>query len=119
MMWPVFERIEQFIYTADDQHRMLKYCGLRVLMPTLSVASALLIPEFDLFTSLVGAFCSTPLAYVIPSVVHILYLRQHPSASPSYDQLWMAKDIVVLVFGSLATIVCGVLTVYQIIDRLF
>jgi proton-coupled amino acid transporter len=84
---------------------------LRAFLVALTVLVAVTIPEFDLLTSLIGSLCSTTLAFILPGLFHIKLF-------PDSSLLVKTKDILVILFGILAMVVCTSVTIYDLIERM-
>jgi amino acid permease len=146
-MYPVTTRLESLWMLSEPNgndtntpHAMWKRTALRTGLVFLALILAIAIPSFGLFISLIGSLFSTALAFVFPTLFHMKLFSwpSHWPATPlklstsrlrnphvfsnshlSYrDYILVIFDIVVFVFGILATIVCTVVSVQNIVTAI-
>jgi len=73
-MFPVIERLEPLLIPATASWRETRRNVFRVILVGITAGLAIAIPEFDLFTSLIGSVCSTTLAFIIPALLHLKFM---------------------------------------------
>ncbi len=62
-------------------------------MPRWTVVLAALIPQLDLFISLIGALCSSFLALIFPPMLELII------HGPEATRLMVVKDVLIISFG--------------------
>jgi len=115
MMAPVFEVLEsnwllRALHWGPMETLEYRRSGLRATMVVLTILIALLVPNFGLFISLIGAVGCSTLAYILPSAFHIMIM------GPTLTKNTMIKDICLLAFGVCAAIICTTTTVMRIVQ---
>ena len=70
MIWP---KLKQALALEENTEKYEYFdFGFRFLMVTATFVAAAVVPKLDLFISLVGAFCSSCLAWIFPPLFHTL-----------------------------------------------
>uniref|UniRef100_A0A1A9W358 Amino acid transporter transmembrane domain-containing protein n=1 Tax=Glossina brevipalpis TaxID=37001 RepID=A0A1A9W358_9MUSC len=91
--------IQFFIMIKIILPSMLQSCGHRhpLLAEVCLLCAALLVPNLELFISLIGALCSTTLAFVIPVLIDFAVKAQTPGKLTWY---LFVKNIIILMIAS-------------------
>ena len=81
------------------RHKISKI-GIRFLIVLLMIFLALVIPNIEMLTSIVGSFVSSNLSFIFPAVIDIAY------NFPNYGKLkWILwKNLAIMIFGLLILI---------------
>lgn len=98
MIWP------KMVHKLDLVHGSEKYdlidCGFRILMVTGTFFAAAVVPRLDLCISLVGAFCSSCLAWIFPPLFHTLtFWDSRQETSRLRFLSYVTKNSLIAVFG--------------------
>ncbi|KAI9590062.1 hypothetical protein GQX74_008230 [Glossina fuscipes] len=78
-------------------YRLIVEVSLRFIFIVLTFCVALLVPNLELFISLIGAFCSTTLAFVIPVFIDFAVKAQTPEELKWYIYV---KNVIILIIAS-------------------
>lgn len=147
-MFPVTTRFENLFGVADlngndkpgVRYVLLRRTLIRVGLVILALALAIAIPSFALFISLIGSLFSTMLAFVFPTFFHMKafswpshwpsgpfklgsganHLRDNGSTKKNLFQKYgvVGFDIFVCLFGVVATVVCTIVSMMNIVDAI-
>lgn len=98
MIWPKIVR--KFDLVEDTEKYDLMNCGFRIVMVTATFLAAAVVPKLDLCISLVGAFCSSCLAWIFPPLFHTLTFwdSQSETSRPSFVA-YVCKNSLIALFG--------------------
>jgi proton-coupled amino acid transporter len=112
-LFPVTEIFDfVFLKKASEGLFDVKGNAIRVVCCLFTVTIAFFVPFFGLISGLIGALGSSFLAFILPVVFHLVMFRKELS-------WWViAKDVIILIFGSTALIVGTVFAVKDIINAL-
>ncbi|KAI8127858.1 Proton-coupled amino acid transporter 4 [Lucilia cuprina] len=97
IIWPPMKQN----YNSAQKYPITLQVILRFIMVLLTFGVALLVPKLHLFISLIGAFCSTALAFVFPVFVDFVIRAQRPKGLNTWVYL---KNIVILIIATLGII---------------
>jgi proton-coupled amino acid transporter len=98
MIWPKI--VTKFQLERGSEKYELIQCGFRILMVTVTFIAAAVVPKLDLFISLVGAFCSSCLAWIFPPLFHTLtFWDSQQETSRLCFVSYVAKNSFIAVFG--------------------
>jgi proton-coupled amino acid transporter len=112
-LFPVTE-IFDFVFLKKASENLFDVKGniIRVVCCLFTATIAFFVPFFGLISGLIGALGSSFLAFILPVVFHLKLFHRTLS-------WWViAKDVVILLFGSAALIVGTIFAVRDIIDAL-
>jgi len=84
---------------------------IRISLVLFTVILAVSIPEFDLLTSFIGGLFATALAYIIPALIHLKIF-------PGNKWYVIVKDVLIILWGVTASILCTSVTIYEMVKRL-
>jgi len=109
-MFPVFAIMENFFFDPKTKWLETKRSILRTLTVIITILLAIGIPHFGLFMSLIGAFGSSLLAFILPTIFHIklFWGKHHP--------LRLTINIIIIIFGVIASGISTTVTVIQIVE---
>ena len=100
MMFPVVKLGDEMLaHQLKPDSAPFRHCSnvMRVTLVLLALGIALLVPDFSLFMSLIGAFCCQWLAFILPAVFHL-----HACYRTGSISTWRALlDVFIVVFGVL------------------
>lgn len=106
-MWPKI--CQKFSLLPDSVNFEILDCMFRIVLVTATFTAAMIIPRLDLFISLVGAFCSSCLAWIFPPLFY--YFTCWDIQSTSQKWIYGAKNagiafvgIVGLVTGTMISV---------------
>ena len=104
MMFPVVKLGDGvFARQFDVESASFRYRSnvMRVTLVLLALGIALLVPDFTVFMSLIGAFCCQLLAFILPAVFHL-----HACYRTGDLSTWRALlDVFIVVFGVLFAVI--------------
>jgi len=112
-LFPVTEIFDYVILKrSSEKIHEVKGGLVRLICCLFTATIAFFVPFFGLISGLIGALGSSFLAFILPVIFHLMLFNKQLS------KLVIAKDIVILIFGSAALIVGTVFAVKNIIDAL-
>ena len=80
----------------------------------ITVCFALLVPDFNLITNLVGGFSNNLVAIILPPLFYILLRRQKPTPIKMWEYLLNGTVVVVGILAGAATTVTTILQIFDI-----
>ena len=98
MLWPKIR--EYYGLDQGTERYELIECGFRFAMVTITFVAAAVVPRLDLFISLVGAFCSSCLAWIFPPLFHTFaFWEERENMSRCCFYLYVMKNLSIALFG--------------------
>jgi len=91
-----------------------KYGTTRSVLVIITVCFALLVPDFNLITNLVGGFSNNLVAIILPPLFYILLRRQKPAPIRTWEYLLNGTVVIVGVLAGAATTVTTILQIFDI-----
>ncbi|KAH8411631.1 hypothetical protein KR215_007697, partial [Drosophila sulfurigaster] len=110
ILWPPFKRS----YNCAQKNPITIQVILRFFMVMLTFGVALVVPELSLFISLIGALCSTSLAFVIPVLIDFVIRAQEPKGLGTLVYL---KNIAILIIALLGIVTGTYQSIVEIINK--
>ncbi|GAA47599.1 proton-coupled amino acid transporter 4 [Clonorchis sinensis] len=103
---------------ASEKRRFVHIKTMRVCLVLFTYLMVITIPKLDLMISLVGAWSSSVLAFVLPSVLEVLHLWSERHLLKYFWLKVVVKDVIFIVIGVIAFVGGTVATVMQLIQSL-
>lgn len=94
-MWPKI--CEKFGLLQDSVNFEILECLFRILLVTATFIAAMIVPRLDLFISLVGAFCSSCLAWIFPPLFHYFTFWDFQTTSQRW--IYGSKNAAIAIVG--------------------
>jgi amino acid permease len=100
-------------------------CVIRLFLVTFTTASASSVPCFHMIVSLLGSFTVSLLTFILPPLFHLFIISiprvkgkdiPNEMMSPSFQ---LAKDLILLVLGTVITVIGTGMTFSQILHVIF
>ena len=120
-IFPVIGLAETFLFapitgkwrTTNELSLTWRKNLIRSIIVILTAIIAISIPYFSLFVSLVGAFGSSILAFILPTLFHLKMFKKTSTKTVIFI------NYAILIFGIVASFVSTTVTVYQLILAIF
>ncbi|TGZ58118.1 hypothetical protein CRM22_009741 [Opisthorchis felineus] len=103
---------------ASEKRRFIHIKTMRVSLVLFTYLMVITIPKLDLMISLVGAWSSSVLAFVLPSVLEVVHLWSERHLLKYFWLKVVVKDVLFIVIGVIAFVGGTVATVMQLIQSL-
>ena len=117
MIWPKI--VQKFDLVEGSEKYELIECGFRILMVTATFFAAAVVPKLDLFISLVGAFCSSCLAWIFPPLFHTLtFWDSQEEMSRLRFVSYVTKNSLIAVFGMIGFATGTYCSLRDVVSRL-
>ncbi|XP_030378761.1 proton-coupled amino acid transporter-like protein CG1139 isoform X2 [Scaptodrosophila lebanonensis] len=97
ILWPPVKRS----YSCAQKYPITLQVILRFIMIMMTFCVALVVPKLNLFISLIGALCSTSLAFVVPVIIDFVTRTQVPKGLGTWTYL---KNLVILIVALLGIV---------------
>ncbi|KAL7743361.1 hypothetical protein ACLKA6_008338 [Drosophila palustris] len=110
ILWPPVKRG----YSCAQKYPITVQVMLRFIMVMLTFGVALVVPQLSLFISLIGAFCSTSLAFVIPVLIDFVIRTQEPKGLGTLIYL---KNIAILIIAVLGIVTGTYQSIVEIVNQ--
>ncbi|KAH8397772.1 hypothetical protein KR222_000967, partial [Zaprionus bogoriensis] len=110
ILWPPVKRG----YSCAQKYPITVQVVLRFIMVMMTFCVALVVPQLNLFISLIGALCSTSLAFVIPVLIDFVMRAQVPKGLGTLIYL---KNIVILTVALLGIVTGTYQSIVEIIKE--
>lgn len=110
IIWPPVKRG----YGCAQKYPITLQVILRFFMVMLTFGVALVVPNLSLFISLIGALCSTTLAFVIPVLIDFVIRTQEPKGLGTLIYL---KNIAILIIALLGIVTGTYQSIVDIINQ--
>lgn len=119
MIWP--KVVDKYDLIQGSEKYELIQCGFRIVMVTATFFAAAVVPKLDLFISLVGAFCSSCLAWIFPPLFHTLTFwdsQQEEGTSRLRFTAYVTKNSLIAAFGMIGFATGTYCSIRDLVNRL-
>ncbi|KAL6047357.1 hypothetical protein QOT17_021687 [Balamuthia mandrillaris] len=111
-LYPVSAMLDNALFTPSTKYLFFWRSLSRTCLVGLTVAAAILVPDFGLVVSFIGALGASTLAFILPGLIHLVQFWGEMS---EFGRAW---DLLVIAFGVLVVVVGTSLSVYELVGVL-
>lgn len=115
----IFARLLEKLSCHRDGSEKLRYVNLKLMRVGLVLFAYLMvitIPKLELMISLIGAFASSFLAFILPPVLELVHLWDQRYTIPHFWICVFTKHVIIICIGLLSFIGGSIATVLQLIE---